>query len=50
MTKEKIEIVKHAIAILDKEGFKDYYGGEVASIFWEAVRWIEKAMERRIEI
>ena len=49
MTEKEIEIIEQAVAILDKEGYGNSYDGEVSRIFWEAVRWIKKAMERRIE-
>lgn len=46
MKKEDIDILKTASAILDEECSRGGYCGKEASVFFEAVRWIEKSIKK----
>jgi hypothetical protein len=44
--KNEAIIIEKAVAILSREGMESYYDGNEAALFFEAVKWIEKAMNR----
>lgn len=45
MKKEDINLINQVSSILSDEGYKGFYDGEQAKIFWEAERWLDKALK-----